>query len=422
MDEKKINDITNPEQSETNEVVIQESEPVEQTEIIGETQQAQEEKEAVADAEDMPSENHRPTKKKSKKKKKSKLSLLIRMLVIVAVSIMLSVVIIFGFKDVYGLDFNTAEEKDVYIEKGSSTAQIAQTLYENGIIEQPLLFRLFCKFGETEGFQYGYHTFAENMSYAEITEELKRLAKKEDVVEVTVIEGWNLYDIAKELKEKGVIADINEFTKVVERMEVSYDFISDVPEKKYRYYKYEGYFYPDKYEFYVGTDDYEGIAKKFFANFVNHIDSEIKQAVENSEYSFDEIITIASLIQAEAGDVNEMGTVSSVFHNRLNSTLFPNLQSDVTINYVERAIKPTIAYEYQELYDAYNTYKRTGLMPGPICNPTKEAIRAALFPEKTNYYYFVTDNTGKYYYSTTYAQHQRNCATAQKVNARLEGK
>ncbi|MBQ1263475.1 MAG: endolytic transglycosylase MltG, partial [Oscillospiraceae bacterium] len=112
----------------------------------------------------------------------------------------------------------------------------------------------------------------------------------------------------------------------------------------------------------------------------------------------------------------------SVFHNRLDSPLFPKLQSDVTINYVERAIKPSIAYEYQELYDAYNTYKCDGLMPGPICNPTKEAIRAALYPENTKYYYFVTDNTGRYYYANTYNQHLKNCNTAQKVNAKLEGK
>jgi len=71
--------------------------------------------------------------------------------------------------------------------------------------------------------------------------------KKDDVVEITVIEGWNLYDISKELKEKGVISDINEFTKAVERMAVSYNYLKDVPANKYRYYKYEGYFYPDKY-------------------------------------------------------------------------------------------------------------------------------------------------------------------------------
>ena len=415
MDEKNMNEL----EVSQPEVVIEEAQPAEENEQVAEVmaEQPMDEPEAEkTEAEDI----HRP--KKKKKKKKSKLGLFIRILVIIATSVLLSIFLIFGFKDIYGLDFSS-DEKDVYIEKGSGTAQIADALYENGIIEQPLLFRIFCKLGDkTEGFQYGYHTFAENMSYDEIVVELKKNVKKDDVVEVTVIEGWNLYDIAKELKKKGVISDINAFTKTVERMEVKYDFISDVPANKFRYYKYEGYFYPDKYEFYKGTDDYEGIAKKFFANFVNHMDSEIVNAVKESEYTFDEIITIASLIQAEAGNVNQMGTVSSVFHNRLNSPLFPKLQSDVTINYVERAIKPSIAYEYQELYDAYNTYKCDGLMPGAVCNPTKEAIRAALFPEKTNYYYFVTDNAGKYYYATTYNQHLKNCSTAQKVNAKLEGK
>ena len=60
-------------------------------------------------------------------------------------------------------------------------------------------------------------------------------------------------------------------------------------------------------------------------------------------------------------------------------------------------------------------------MPGPICNPSREAIRAALFPDSTNYYYFVTDHAGKYYYATTFAQHQKNCATAQRVNSKIDG-
>lgn len=358
--------------------------------------------------------------RKTKKKKKSTLSLLIRMLIIIVSSVVLASIIISGFKDIYGLNFTDSVQKDVYIEKGSTTAQIAQILKENGIVEQPLLFRLYCKLGDNGGFQYGYHTFDDNMSYEQITNELKKLVKKKDVVEITVIEGWTLYDIAKELKEKDVIADITDFVKAVERMDVTYDFISEAPANNYRYYKYEGYFYPDKYEFYTGTTDYEGIAKKFFANFVAHLDSDIKNAVKESKYSFDEILTIASLIQAEAGNVNEMGKVSSVFHNRLDSTLYPNLQSDVTINYVENVIKKTEVHPNQDLYDAYNTYKRQGLMPGPICNPSKQAIRAALYPENTKYYFFVTDRTGKYYYANSYAKHQQNCATAQRVNNSLK--
>lgn len=400
MEENKINDVS--------EKVVEEAD-IEAT-VAPEIEQQEE-------MEETENSNHRP----KKNKKKSKMGLLVRALIIVALSVILSLVIMAGFMDINGLKPDASgETKDVHIEKGSSIAQIAETLHENGIIDQPLLFRVYCKLGDHGNFQYGYHPLAENMSYGQITQELKRLAKKEDVVEVTVVEGWNLYQIAKELKEKKVISDINEFIKTVERMEVSYDFLKEVPDKQYRYYKYEGYFYPDKYEFYTGTDDYEGIAKKFFSNFDKHMDNEIRDAIKESKYSFDEIITIASLIQAEAGNVNEMGKVSSVFHNRLNSTMFPSLQSDVTINYVENVIKPTIAYPDQNLYDAYNTYKCKGLMPGPICTPTKEAIRAALYPNNTNYYYFVTDHNGKYYYATSYAQHQRNCATAQRVNNSLK--
>lgn len=410
MEENRINDVFEN-------VVENQPESIAENETLEVETTVEPQTEDTTEAGETESSNHRP----KKNKKKSKMGLLVRALIIVGFSIILSLVIMTGFMDINGLKPGASSEtKDVYIEKGSNTAQIAKILHENGIIEQPLLFRIYCKLGENGNFQYGYHPLAENMSYEQITYELKKLAKKEDVVEVTVVEGWNLYQIAKELKEKKVISDINEFIKTVERMEVSYDFLKEVPDKQYRYYKYEGYFYPDKYEFYTGTDDYEGIAKKFFANFNKHIDSEIRDAIEQSEYSFDEIITIASLIQAEAGDVYEMGKVSSVFHNRLKSSMFPSLQSDVTINYVENVIKPTIAYPDQNLYDAYNTYKCKGLMPGPICTPTKEAIRAALYPNTTNYYYFVTDHTGKYYYATSYAQHQRNCATAQRVNNSLK--
>lgn len=377
-----------------------------------------EEKENIIDS----VENHR----KSKKGKKSVISLLIRTLIIIASSIILASLVISGFKDIYGLNFTESIEKDVYIEKGSTTAQIAQTLKENGIVEQPLLFRLYCKLGNNGGFQYGYHTFDENMSYAQITNELKKLVKKKDVVEITVIEGWTLYDIAKELKEKDVIEDITDFTKAVERMSVTYDFISDVPSNQYRYYKYEGYFYPDKYEFYTGTTDYEGIAKKFFSNFVAHLDSDIKNAVKESKYSFDEILTLASIIQAEAGDVNEMGKVSSVFNNRLNNkAIFPRLQSDVTKFYIGKVFEKKEGEHFnEELYnaynDAYNTYKIEGLTPGPICNPSKEAIRAALYPENTKYYFFVTDMRGKYYYANSLAKHNQNIAIVNRVNNSLK--
>ena len=163
---------------------------------------------------EQPQETENPNHRPKKTKKKSKMGLLVRAIIIVAFSVLLSVVIMAGFMDINGLKPGASSDtKDVYIEKGSSVAQIAETLHENGIIEQPLLFRIYCKLGENVDFQYGYHPLAENMSYEEITYELKKLAKKEDVVEVTIREGWTLYQIAKELKDKKVISDINDFIR-----------------------------------------------------------------------------------------------------------------------------------------------------------------------------------------------------------------
>ena len=117
-----------------------------------------------------------------------------------------------------------------------------------------------------------------------------------------------------------------------------------------------------------------------------------------------------------------MTRVSSVFHNRINNpeAVGGLLQSDVTIFYVNKNIKPYLSYTNQEMYDAYNTYKCVGLPVGAICNPGLDAIRAALYPEESNYYYFVTDNEGNFYYASTLDEHNANIATADRVNAELE--
>lgn len=113
----------------------------------------------------------------------------------------------------------------------------------------------------------------------------------------------------------------------------------------------------------------------------------------------DEVLTLASIVQKEAGDLEEMQKVASVFLNRLKpGSPYPMLQSDPTMNY--------------EFLDAYNTYEIQGLPPGPICNPGLDAISAVLYPADTNYYFFVTDKDMNYYYAETFEEHQQNCAIA----------
>ena len=116
--------------------------------------------------------------------------------------------------------------------------------------------------------------------------------------------------------------------------------------------------------------------------------------------TLDQAITLASVIQKEAGRTDDMKMVSSIFHKRLeNPAQFPKLQSDVTIFYVENDIKPYLENPddpvNQPMYDAYNTYVCDGLPVGPISNPGVDAIKAAIYPQNTDYYYFLADKDGK---------------------------
>ena len=127
--------------------------------------------------------------------------------------------------------------------------------------------------------------------------------------------------------------------------------------------------------------------------------------------TLEETITLASIIQSEAGSNEQMPNVSSVFHNRLNHPeSYPHLESDPTYKYVEEIIKPNIDEPNQEMYDAYSTKTCVGLPVGPITNPGLKAIEAALNPSVTNYYFFVHNvDTGECFYASTYAQHRANC-------------
>jgi UPF0755 protein len=132
----------------------------------------------------------------------------------------------------------------------------------------------------------------------------------------------------------------------------------------------------------------------------------------------DELITFASMIQAEAGKGTDMEMVASVFWNRLNTPEeYPLLQSDPTSKYVINVIMPNIDVESDAMYDAYDTYVGGGLPPGPICNPGLEAITAVLYPAETDYLYFCSNlETGEFYYAETLRQHEENLVAAGLVS------
>ena len=145
-------------------------------------------------------------------------------------------------------------------------------------------------------------------------------------------------------------------------------------------------------------------------NTENRITAAYRARASELGYNMDEILTIASIIQGESGNQAELGKVSSIIHNRLKAG--KKLQMDSTIRYVENWIIPYAGGDTDRYRAPYNTYKCSALPAGPIGNPGMAWIKAALYPEDTDYLYFVNDADGNYYYASTYEEHKENCEKA----------
>ena len=235
---------------------------------------------------------------------------------------------------------------------------------------------------------------------------------QDPVVRVTFPEGLTSVEIAEKLEENGVCtaADFMEAVKNFDAVKGTYACLSSVKNADERAFALEGYVFPDTYDFYRGESAANAL-KRFLSNANRKLTDERIARAKELGYTMDEIVTLASIIQEEAGDPNEMPKVSAVMHNRLNSPAYGKLQCDVTINYVNDRItdSPYLSGDTSVFAARYNTYKVEGLPVGAICCPGIDAIDAALYPADTNDFFFVTDKDMNYYYAETYEQHLENC-------------
>lgn len=231
-----------------------------------------------------------------------------------------------------------------------------------------------------------------------------------ETVRVTFPEGFTTAKIAERLEENGV-CKAEDFINAVNAYEG--ELLPENPQS--RPYLLEGYVFPDTYDFYVG-ESADSVLKRFLSNFSNRITESDKSRAQELGYTVDEILIIASIIQKEASIQSEMADVSSVLHNRLNSST--RLECNVTFEYVTDTLVPFLASEEvpdggsadaekikEQYYDLYNTYRFKGLPAGPLCNPGYEAITAALRPNDTDYLFFFTDKDNLYHYAKTYSEH-----------------
>lgn len=291
------------------------------------------------------------------------------------------------------------------IKSGEGVNQISRNLYKAGLIRGRFYFEVYAWAKHWEGrFVAGIHTLTPSMNIKEITASLIKYGSTESVI--TIIEGWNNREIAAYLEAQGFFSQtdfLNEVGKNLSSYVQRYGFLADKPGN----IDLEGYLFPDTYRVYKNAAPNEAVIK-MLDNFNAKITEDLRLKIKNQNKTIFEIITLASIIEKEVRNPEDMRMVADIFYKRLLKGIA--LQSDATVNYItgKGLTRPTI--EDLKVNSLYNTYMYKGLTPGPISNPGINAIIAAIEPTPNQYYYFLTTPEGQVIYSKTYEEHLQNKA------------
>lgn len=229
-----------------------------------------------------------------------------------------------------------------------------------------------------------------------------------ETVRVTITEGMTLTQIFKKLEANGVCS-FDDLMKTAESYDYSYYPLIAARPSNTRAFKLEGYLFPNTYDFYKNEKPQDAIGR-FLRVGEKYITSQDRAKAHAMGYSMDQILTVASIIEKEGANPNEVRKIAAVIYNRLEAG--KQLQMDSGIYYIERSVKPYISGDVNRYNSLYNMYKCKGLPAGPICNPGARTINAALDPADVNYLYFCHDSSAKYYYADTYEEHLENLKKA----------
>lgn len=307
---------------------------------------------------------------------------------------------------------------ELIIPRAADTQQIADLLVKKKVINNPFMFTLLSKFNGFDGaYLAGTHYVTRDMSYDEI---MYVLTGKPNAVRVTIPEGLTYKEIKAKLRAGGLNFDETVLDSMVRnpRLFLDYAFVTQIEKKEGRIWQLQGYLFPDTYEFDVNADE-ETILRTFLDNMATKLTDEDYLKAARNGMSMDQVITLASIIQNECSDIEEMRTVSSVFHNRLNTAGW-TLSSCATVNYLlKEDNKPSKLWllntDINQYQNPYNTYLNQGLPPGPICSPGTYAIMAALYPVESDYMFFSAKGDGTNVFTVTEEEQNQNIAFYQNL-------
>ncbi len=362
---------------------------------------------------------------KKKRSKQQAKFLSVFFLVVGTITIILSALAISSLNDVLAIH-RSDELVTVNIPKDADTNEIIDILDENGLIEQKTFCKIFCSLMKAVRsgnktitnpvYLSGIYYVKPSMGIEGLLNEFKKIQKAEKTVSLVFPEGWTIYQIIDKLSEYNVCSKEHLIT-AVKGSSYEYGFISAIPKNTPRTLTLEGYFFPDTYEFFENSDA-NSVIRKFLSNFENKWNDEYEQKRIALGLTVDEVIIIASIIQREAANTEQMSLVSSVIHNRLDRPVsWPTLGCVSTSDYISKYVASNVSASESIIFaEAYDTDVNRGLPPGPICNPGTDAIEAALSPQSTNYFYFCHDKYGEIYMASTQAEFDSNMLKVLRIN------
>jgi UPF0755 protein len=309
------------------------------------------------------------------------------------------------------VDPDSKQEKKVTIPIGTSPSGIGVILEENGIIKDAKVFKYYVKFKNEAGFMAGDYQLKPSMTIPEVVASIKTGSVEQEVVfKIIVPEGKQLTQISDMIAEKTnrtheeVFSELNDPAFIKKMIEKYPDILSDEILKKEILYPLEGYLFPATYPFYEENPTVEKIVITML-NKTRSVLEPFQNQMNEKNLSPHQLLTMASLVEEEATEKADRETIASVFYNRLKTSM--PLQTDPTVLYAKGKHKEKVLYEDLKIDSPYNTYKNSGLPPGPIANAGTSSIEAALNPKETNYYYFLANAEGEVFFSETLEVHNQ---------------
>ncbi len=308
---------------------------------------------------------------------------------------------------------SVGDTKQIELKKGMSPFNFAEELENQGIIRNAFIFKYYLRYkNEGPRFQAGVYDLKPGMDKDAIIAKLNAgETLKSATIRFTIPEGYTVEQIADKLAKEGYV-DKAAFLKLADTDRVWNDVesVRQVPKNAALHHRLEGYLFPDTYEMEKGSKP-EVIITRMLQELDRKLDTlpeGWEDAMAERKLDLNAIMTIASLVEREVVVDEERPVVAGIIYNRLEKGM--PLQIDATVQYSLDKPKERLYEDDLKVDSPYNTYKIKGLPPGPIASPSLKSIEAALYPEKTDYFYYVTkkDGSHKHLFAKTLKEHNRN--------------